>query len=59
MEEKQKDVLKIIEGIGQFMKNTNGMLASFELKINNLQIDIDKIKKENKKEKNLIFTGRN
>ena len=37
---------EIIESLGKFMSQTNEMIASMDLRIGNLQVDIDKLKKE-------------
>ena len=42
----EAEVVKIIEAMGTFMKNTNEMLAKLEVRINNQQVDIDKLKKK-------------
>lgn len=49
MEEKydEKKMLEIIKALGRFMKQTNQTLASLQLQIDNLNVDIGKLKKEN------------
>jgi len=46
----EKDVIEIIKKMGEFMRNTNEMIASLRLRTDNLQVDLDKVKKELKKE---------
>ena len=41
-----KDPVEIIKSMGKFMTHTNEMLAKLEMKTSNLQIDIDKLKKD-------------
>jgi len=48
IEEKEKTPIEILEGLGVFMKNTNIILTTLALKINNMQVDIDKLKKKDK-----------
>ena len=42
----EAEAVEIIESMVKFMKNTNKMLEEFKLKIDNQQIDIDKLKKK-------------
>ena len=42
------DAVKIIENIAKFMESTNQILARQQLEIDNLRIDIEKIKKHYK-----------
>ena len=53
------DPKKIMEDfigkLNTFMSNTNEMLAQLTLDINNIKVDIDKLKK---KRKEIIITGR-
>ena len=49
---KTYDIEEFMKQLKTFMKNTNEMLASFKLRIDNQQIDIDKINKELKNYKN-------
>jgi uncharacterized HAD superfamily protein len=37
-----------INELSKFMQNTNQIIAKLMLQINNLSVDIDKLKKENK-----------
>lgn len=45
----EQDVVDIIKSMGQFMRNTNDILAQTKIRLNNLQIDIDKLKKKEKR----------
>jgi len=53
----EQDVIKIIEKMGEFMKNTNEMLVGQQLQIDNQQLDIDKLKKQQNKSKIVIPSG--
>ena len=48
----EQELVKIIEGMGKFMNNTNEMIASLRLRIENQQLDIDKLRKELRNYKN-------
>jgi len=50
----EKDVIKVIEKMSEFMENTNRLLADLKLQIINQQIDIDKLRKENKRNGRLV-----
>ena len=39
--------VEVIKAMSEFMKNTNQMLAQFKVRLDNLQIDIDKLNKKN------------
>ena len=43
-----EDPVEIIKAMGKFMTQTNEMLASLKLRIDNLQIDVDKLNKNYK-----------
>lgn len=43
----EEKIIKIIESMGTFMKQTNEMLATLKVRIDNQQVDIDKLKKKN------------
>jgi hypothetical protein len=47
----EPEVIEIIEKMGEFMRNTNNMLASLKLGLENARLDIDRINKELKKYK--------
>lgn len=51
MEEKvdEQKIIKIIESMGTFMKQTNEVLAGQRLQIENLQLDVKNLKKDNRK----------
>lgn len=57
----EKNSKEIMEGfIGKlncFMKDTNEILGTLILEINNLKVDIDKLKKKNKDDKLIITRG--
>ncbi len=53
----EKQVIEIIEKMGEFMRNTNQMLADFKIQISNQQIDIDKLKKPIKQPQLIIPSG--
>ena len=38
----------LLEGLDKFMNNTNQMIAQLKLKVDNLQIDVDKLNKNYK-----------
>jgi len=42
----EHDVIDIVKQMGTFMKQTNEMLATLNLRTQNQQLDIDKFKKE-------------
>jgi len=50
-----KDAEKILLDMVGFMKNTNDILARFKMRMDNLQIDIDKLNKH-KNNGRLILT---
>jgi hypothetical protein len=56
VEDYKKDMENFIGKLNTFMNSTNEILGTLILEINNIKVDIDKIKKH--KEKNLIITGR-
>ena len=53
-EPNEAEVIKIIEAMGTFMKQTNEMLAQFKVRIDNQQVDIEKLKKKSKDNGKLI-----
>lgn len=50
----EAEVIKIIESMGTFMKQTNEMIAQLKIKIDNQQVDINKLKKKYKDNGKLI-----
>lgn len=44
-----KVVVQTIKDMGQFMSNTNQILADLGIRIHNLEVDIEKLKKKNEK----------
>ena len=47
MKESEQELTELIDSLGPFMKQTNEMIAKLNLKIDNQQIDIDKLNKRN------------
>ena len=45
---KEVNPVEVIKAMSEFMKNTNQMLAQFKVRLDNLQIDIDKLNKNYK-----------
>lgn len=43
--DEQEKLNNFISDLGKFMKQTNEMIAKLTLQINNLSVDIDKLKK--------------
>ena len=40
-----------IKSLTEFMNNTNSLLAQMKLRMDNIEVDIDKLKKKDKKDK--------
>lgn len=47
----EQDIVKIIEGMGQFMRNTNEILATVKVRLDNMQVDIGKLQRRIKENK--------